>query len=416
MIIRINPSDNNYKMENCTIYSHQLAFDKIVGLVKQQFPKAKVEVNDGGKQKSLVATIKGGLFSKAKGLTINYRERENPSYKLEQIECGLTQNLAGMANFIQSIPARNEAIRNKFLYKVMSANCEMAFIAEPVISGDLEKLLRQISAQLDVFLFAQPSKLFNKASGQHFLDKDFQLILDTNGNSQVEDVSVVVDAKYHDEPASDYSEQQLQRKDRSESVLNAHGIKVNKNLPCTDNDDKTELRSHEDVIERALALTIVAARGEGITKAQTQKSITDKAINGFSPKEEAMLANEDWNDQQKAYATWRYESLYTILWALKVFPELKFPTEVCDVQQVVSKVLKPSREEFTRQTGMRTKEEILDELDKTYRMNWACVDARIKGEQVGGQINPSIIYERHYALNWLTKYQDQAWDQVSTDT
>ena len=61
-------------------------------------------------------------------------------------------------------------------------------------------------------------------------------------------------------------------------------------------------------------------------------------------------------------------------------------------------------------------EEILDELDKTFRMNWACVDARIKGEQVTGNINPSIIYERHYALNWLTNYQNQEWDEVQTNT
>jgi len=44
-----------------------------------------VEINDGGLQKSLVATIKGGFFSKTKTLKINYRQRKNPSYKLEEI-------------------------------------------------------------------------------------------------------------------------------------------------------------------------------------------------------------------------------------------------------------------------------------------------------------------------------------------
>ena len=80
-------------------------FDRVVEIVKSKLPKAKVEYKDGGKQKSMVATIKGGLFGKPKSLTINYRERENPSYKLEQIECGLTKNLAGMVNYIQQFPA-----------------------------------------------------------------------------------------------------------------------------------------------------------------------------------------------------------------------------------------------------------------------------------------------------------------------
>ncbi len=49
-------------------------------------------------------------------------------------------------------------------------------------------------------------------------------------------------------------------------------------------------------------------------------------------------------------------------------------------------------------------------------MNWACVDARVKGEELTGGINPSIVYERHYALNWLNCHQDADWDHVSTDT
>ena len=66
-------------MENCTIYSHHLKFDEIAQIVKTSLPKAKVEVQDDGKQKGLIATLKGGFFGKTKQLKINYRERENPS-------------------------------------------------------------------------------------------------------------------------------------------------------------------------------------------------------------------------------------------------------------------------------------------------------------------------------------------------
>ena len=71
----------NKVMENCTIYSHYLNFDKVVQIVKEKLPKAKVEFNDGGINKSLVATIKGGFFGKNKTLKINYRQRENPDRK-----------------------------------------------------------------------------------------------------------------------------------------------------------------------------------------------------------------------------------------------------------------------------------------------------------------------------------------------
>ena len=403
-------------MENCTLYSHHLKFEKIVEIIKANLPKAKVEINDGGKQKSLIATIKGGFFGKTKTLKINYRERENPSYKLDQVECGLTQNLAGMVNFIQSIPAQNEALRNKFLYKVMSANCEMSFMAEPEITDEFGDLLKLIAAELDVYIFAQPSKIFDKSNNQHFLDKDLNLIIDTTGISQVSDVSVVVDAKYHDEPKSNYNEEQLNRKSNSESILTTQGVKVNKNLPCLGSSTETKLRSKNQVIDRVYALVIIAAKGEGIPQEQLAKPIEDKSIKSFSPKELSILDSSELNDQDKAYATWRYESLNTLLWALKIMPDLKPPSEICEVQTIVGKILKPSRDEFTQQAELRSVEEILDELDKTFRMNWACVDARIKGEQVTGNINPSIIYERHYAFNWLTNYQNQEWDEVQTNT
>lgn len=403
-------------MENCTIYSHQLRFEDVVQIVKSELPKAEIEFNDGGKQKGLSATLKGGLFGKSKTLKINYRERENPSYKLENIECGLTQNLAGMVNFIQSFPANNEEIKNKFLHKVMSANCEMPFMAEPNIIPEFENILKIISKNLDAFIFATPNNLFKKSNSQHFLDKDLKLIIDTNGNMEVDDISVSVDAKYHDEPKENYTEEQLSRKSKSESLLNSNGIKVNKNLPCTANSINTALRTKEEVIDRAYALMIIAAYGEGVKKEQLQKPISEKQIKDFSTKEQSVLGVEEMNDQQRAYCTWRYESLYTLLWALNIVPEIKYPSEICNVKEVVSAILQPSRSEFINQAKLKSKEEILNELDKTYRINWACVDARLKGEQVGGSINPSIIYERHYALNWITKYQNQEWDNVQTNT
>lgn len=76
-------------MENCTIYSHHLEFEKVAQIVKANLPKANIEFNDGGTEKSLIATIKGGLFSKNKSLAIRYRQRKEPSYKLEKIDCDL---------------------------------------------------------------------------------------------------------------------------------------------------------------------------------------------------------------------------------------------------------------------------------------------------------------------------------------
>ncbi|MFK7771368.1 MAG: DUF4272 domain-containing protein [Saprospiraceae bacterium] len=403
-------------MENCTIYSHYLNFEKVVQIVKEKLPKAKVEFNDGGMNKSLVATIKGGFFGKNKTLKINYRQRQNPSYKIDEVECGLTQNLAGMANFVQSLPAQNEAVKNQLVYKVLAANCEMPFMAEPEIIPEFKSVLENIVQELDAFIFAQPSKFFDTSNSQHFLDKNFDLILDANGNCGIQDLAVNLESKYYDEPVGNATEEQINRKTKSNDFLNSNGIKINKTLPCVETVAQTKLRSVDEIIDRAYALMVMAAKGEGIEQQHLTKLIEDKKIDSLSPKESEIFQMENLNDQDRAYATWRYESLYVILWAMGKMEELKFPNEICDVQAIVGALIKTNKEELKNSIQLKSTSEILDELDKTYRMNWACVDARIKGEQVAGNINSSIIYERHYALNWLTNYLNQDWDNVTTDT
>lgn len=403
-------------MENCTIYSHKLNFDKVVDIIKTELPTATVTVKDGGLQKSIAVLLKGGFFSKSKKLNINYRERKSPSYKLEKIDCGLSQNLAGMSNLIQSLPAQNESLRNKFLAKVMSSNCEMAFTAEPSIVPEFETVLRRITNELECFVFAKPNKLFKSSNQQHFVDKDLNLVLDMVGNSAVEDIEVNVDAKYHDEPSENNTDEQKTRKSNSESYLERSGIKLNKNLPCIPSSESVNLRSKSDIINRAYALLVIAVKGEGVEQEHLVKTVAAKNINSFSPKETQIYNKNPLDDQERAYATWRYESLYTIMWALGLMEELKYPSDICDVKTIVGKIFQPSRKEFEQSVQLRSKSDILNELDKTYRMNWACVDARVKGESITGGINPSVVYERQYSLNWLTNHQNQDWDDVLTNT
>jgi hypothetical protein len=72
--------------------------------------------------------------------------------------------------------------------------------------------------------------------------------------------------------------------------------------------------------------------------------------------------------------------------------------------------------EFRAQATLRTTADILDGLDLVYRCSWACVNSRVTGQAIPGGLAPSVVYEWHYALNWLTNYENQPWDEVRTDT
>ena len=53
--------------------------------------------------------------------------------------------------------------------------------------------------------------------------------------------------------------------------------------------------------------------------------------------------------------------------------------------------------------------------DLYYRLHWAAIELRIKGK-ASDQVDEGIIRERHRALNWLIRYLNQEWDDVTTDT
>jgi hypothetical protein len=61
-------------------------------------------------------------------------------------------------------------------------------------------------------------------------------------------------------------------------------------------------------------------------------------------------------------------------------------------------------------------QEILDQADLILRLDWACVNARVKKEPAPGNLDKGVVFERHHSLNWLINYMNQDWDNVSTDT
>jgi len=106
-----------------------------------------------------------------------------------------------------------------------------------------------------------------------------------------------------------------------------------------------------------------------------------------------------------------------LLWALKAHDDLGKPSDLCDLGNIAKEKypLTNPTEFISNTTESRSKKEILDIADLYYRLDWACVDMRIKGLNMS-QLNQSVVYERHYALNWLINYSGQDWDEISCDT
>src|SRR5215475_4644439 len=207
------------------------------------------------------------------------------------------------------------------------------------------------------------------------------------------------------------------RKKRSEELLKTQGIPINPSLPPIESEEETVPRSAQDIAKRAVGLCAVALRGEGLKQQEIIDLLKGKDVWAFvTPEEKKFLLKKRPARQETINFKWRYESLWVLLWALGHVQDLGAPTSICDVQSTVRTVLDSPSEDFIHRAKSRPISEILDEADLIYRYDWAVVDARIKGEDPPGNLDPGVVYERHYALNWLIGHMDQEWDEVTTDT
>lgn len=93
------------------------------------------------------------------------------------------------------------------------------------------------------------------------LNAQGQLLLDVNGESEVEDYTVTAHTSYLDDtrpPSADA----VERKARSEQRLTEEGIPYNVNLPARAGEKDTTIRTKEEVAQRAVALCLAALKGE----------------------------------------------------------------------------------------------------------------------------------------------------------
>jgi hypothetical protein len=207
------------------------------------------------------------------------------------------------------------------------------------------------------------------------------------------------------------------RKERSISILKLQNIPYIEWLPTIE-DTKTSLPLNtEEVAYRAMALQVVAVKAEGLESNIVEKIINEYGLSSyFTKKERQFIYSQDIPETDRIQFLWRYEAYWVLLWALGFVEKLDYPDEICDVPLAVSFLADRSREQFLKEAKLRPQEEILDQADLIYRYHWAAVEARIKGKETPGNMDASILYERHYTLNWLIGSGQSEWDDVAIST
>lgn len=405
----------------CTIYSHNVGFDTIKELILSSFPKGNAVINNQDGFDIIDLEIKGGILGSSKKIKISYRERLKPSYQIPEInDSALTANLKGLYGYVDSLPTVNEKVKDLFLHKIQTLNCEFSIIQEKGEVKELKTIIGNIANELDAVLFVQPDTAISKSSGQHFLDKNLNLIIDSEGNCEIDTLDVNINSAYFDGDQNELEEDQINRKENNEKILEAKYIKINKHLPCIESEAETTIRTPKEIAQRVsvLAMTNLVAFNSIDPDVAIEYLQSYNLWDFVTENEKDFL--EDPTDDKKAQETWKCEGIWVLMWALKKVENLDFPDAFCNLENISTEDYpvgpdKDPNDFINAITSIRSKSEILDADDLYYRYNWACVDERINGREIKG-INPGIVYERQYALNWLINYMGQDWDSISCDT
>ena len=207
-----------------------------------------------------------------------------------------------------------------------------------------------------------------------------------------------------------------ERKQQSIALLKEQGVPYIEHLPVIENADEVRLRGAEEIARRAICCLITIQLACDL---QNQQDVEDSrlfmtglldrfGVRLFLTEKEKAIFDGRATEQDWVNMVWKYEAYWPLIWALGLVDSLNFPDQICT---------KATFDELMKDVQLRSIDDILDEADLIFRYDWACVDARIKGEPAPAGLNSEVVYERHWGLNWLIDADGQNdWDHVSCNT
>ena len=197
-----------------------------------------------------------------------------------------------------------------------------------------------------------------------------------------------------------------ERKDISIEILKSQGVPFIDHLPLRYETGEVAPREKDEVIARAICsfaaiMCACTIRDNGELTDEDKQGTKDFLDNRFGcidklTRMERRVIEGEASCDEAVKVSWKYESLWALLWAMGLVKELDFPKDTCDCNFV----MKTFSGDFSERVKMRGTDEILQALDLIYRYHWACVNARVNGSKSAG-LDEEVVMERRGGLEWL---------------
>jgi hypothetical protein len=155
-------------------------------------------------------------------------------------------------------------------------------------------------------------------------------------------------------------------------------------------------RTVEVVRQRALSLTLVALKGQGLSQHEVF-AVADAwdLWDHLSIEENDFVLDPAPHRQDLVNHAWRFEGVQVLAWSLGMVRHLAFPDTVVDSGAITQLVVRSIAPGAPGSMSLRPRHELLDAAD----IAWRCRALVAAG--AAGALHAGIVHERGVAFDWL---------------
>jgi Domain of unknown function (DUF4272) len=208
-----------------------------------------------------------------------------------------------------------------------------------------------------------------------------------------------------------------ERKQNSERLLKSLNIPFIDHLPLIEEEHEARIRTPQEIAQRILVLTYLNyVSEEPEDRSKVINFLQEQDLWNSVSHDEKELFSKELSDKEHINISWRSEAIWLLLWVINKVDTIDLPNEEVSIPQILELLpdFMTDTKDFVQSATIKKISEILDLSDLTYRLHWATRHTELNNLETL-DLNSSIIQERHYAINWVTYYEDN-WDDITTDT
>ncbi|MBO5030768.1 MAG: DUF4272 domain-containing protein [Lachnospiraceae bacterium] len=354
------------------------------------------------------------------GFLITLQDHSQVTFHVMSGSSQISAHTSGMANFFMQSPLKNKKIKEGAIRQILLFNCVIGI--EFTVNEDSDRTEYLIAA---VYLLAVKLKGFVLHPNMYLFQADRRLLISIDGKTDLEEFYPIADSSLLDK---DIPEEQadIDRKMRSIQKCRQKGLNCIEHLKAAVYESECKIPTKEEIIHRLSGIFAAAVCSEACNY-EGEKA--EEMVKGMLESLEEQYQISDWlSNEEREYTShpldfpklhakfgWRYECCAVLLWALNLM-ELGEPVKICDAAEIGKIMWNHDFNSLMEKAALRSKGEILDMQDLIFRYDWACVDARINQKRIEA-VDGEIVYEWHYALNWLTGADGITdWDKIKPNT